>query len=74
MCNDHPKFMINSATKEKWAHCKMTQNPNDKWQALSGNRFVIDTTNEKSIALNVEFTLLRKKNPRIKLGEMEDAY
>lgn len=52
----------------------MTQNPNAKWQALSGNRFVIDTTNEKSIALNVEFTLLRRKNPRIKLGEMEEAY
>lgn len=46
---------------KNWAHCKMTQNPNDKWQALSGSRFVIDTANEQSIALNVKNSLYSER-------------
>lgn len=39
----------------------MTQNPNNKWQAMSGSRFVIDTTNEQSKALNVKDSLYSER-------------
>lgn len=52
----------------------MTQNPNDKWQALLGSRFVIDITDEQLIALNVKSSLNSgSKIWESNWEEMEDA-